>query len=233
MAEGVLGFFGGGEEDGPERKPAQEALTGSEAFAASLAAGHAGDDPHVAAAASEFLREQARLLREQTRVLAAEAPLRLHHLRCESREGRIRRTGQLIRLAMQALVALVTGAAALVLLTLLRDALVSHAVVVDAFQAPPALAARGLTGEVVASGVLDALQRLQAATRATAAGLKTTSAWTSDVRIELPETGISIGEVDRLLRRRFGHDLHIGGDLVQAADGALGLRSTLNVSGLG
>jgi tetratricopeptide (TPR) repeat protein len=96
-------------------------------------------------------------------------------------------------------------------------------VVVNAFQAPSALASRGLTGDVVAAGVLDALQKLQDATRSQAKGLDTRGAWSSDVKIDVPETGISIGEVNRLLHQRFGNDLHIDGDLVQTESGGLAL----------
>jgi tetratricopeptide (TPR) repeat protein len=39
----------------------------------------------------------------------------------------------------------------------------------------------------------------------------------------VPETGVSIGEINRLLHARFGHDLHIDGDLVQTTDGGLAL----------
>jgi tetratricopeptide (TPR) repeat protein len=39
----------------------------------------------------------------------------------------------------------------------------------------------------------------------------------------VPETGISIGEISRLLRERFGHDIHIDGDLVEAETGDLAL----------
>ena len=39
----------------------------------------------------------------------------------------------------------------------------------------------------------------------------------------MPETGVSLGEIHRLLQERFGHDLRIGGDLVQTLDGGLSL----------
>jgi tetratricopeptide (TPR) repeat protein len=100
---------------------------------------------------------------------------------------------------------------------------------VETFDAPAALASRGLTGKVVATGLLDALQRLQEATRSTSKLLNVQSAWSTDVKIEVPETGLSIGDINRLLHERYGHDLHIEGDLVQTAEGAL----TLTVRGDG
>ncbi len=67
------------------------------------------------------------------------------------------------------------------------------------------------------------LTRLQAATRASATQRQLTNAWTSDIKVEVPETGISIGDLDRMLKARFGHDIHIDGDLVQTVDGGLAL----------
>jgi hypothetical protein len=42
-------------------------------------------------------------------------------------------------------------------------------------------------------------------------------------RNAVPEAGISFGELSRLLRAHFGHDLHIEGDVVQTAEGGLAL----------
>ena len=49
------------------------------------------------------------------------------------------------------------------------------------------------------------------------------NAWTGDIAIEVPETGISIGQLERTLKARFGHDQHIEGDLVQTEKGGLAL----------
>ena len=95
--------------------------------------------------------------------------------------------------------------------------------VVEPFDAPAALAARGLTGKVVAGGVLDALTRLQAATRSSVAQRHLANAWTSEIKVEVPETGVSISELDRILKARFGHDTRIEGDLVETDTGGLAL----------
>jgi tetratricopeptide (TPR) repeat protein len=76
---------------------------------------------------------------------------------------------------------------------------------------------------VVAGGVLDALTRLQQATHSNQAARELSNAWTGDVKVEVPETGVSIGEIDRMLKARFGHDIHIEGDLVQTDAGSLAL----------
>lgn len=39
----------------------------------------------------------------------------------------------------------------------------------------------------------------------------------------MPETGVSVGEISRLLKERFGYDVHIDGDLVETPAGGLAL----------
>ena len=223
MAEGVLGGILGEDAEPSELEGGAEALAAPQAFAAAVAADQAKQDPAVAAATADFLRHQSNLLQIQSRHLEDEHALRLAHLQGQHREGRLRRTGQRIRIGMQVFTGLVITVLGLGVLVMVYDAFSSKAVVVDAFAAPPALAARGVSGEVVAAGVLDALQKLQAATRVRTRKLNAHSAWASDVKIEVPDTGVSIGEVGRMLHARFGHDVHIGGDLVQTGAGGLAL----------
>ena len=135
----------------------------------------------------------------------------------------LRRLGERVRIGIQILfvitgVVLVAGAGALV-----WSASRSESVVVDAFDAPPALAQRGETDRVVAGDVLDELTKLQSATRSAGIKKSLTGAWAGDIKVEIPDTGVSLGEVERLLKDNLGHDLHIGGALVQAPDGALAL----------
>jgi tetratricopeptide (TPR) repeat protein len=223
MAEGLLGGLLGGEDEALEAEAAGEARAGAEAFAAALAADHAKYDPVVAAAAADFLRDQSRLLQAQTEELSEQRALRLHHLKDQSHEGQLRRFGLRLRNGLQLFTALIATGIGVGLLVMILDAVDARSVVVEPFDAPPALAARGLTGKVVAGGVLDALTRLQAATRSAAAQRDLVNAWTGDIKVEVPETGVSIGDLDRMLKTRFGHDTHIEGDLVQTGAGGLAL----------
>ena len=222
MAEGLLGGLLGGERERPEAEPA-ETLAGAEAFASAVAAKLAGNDPAVARKTEEFLSEQAQLLRVQKKYLEAEHELRLTHLRNQLREERIRRAGLRLRLAFQLFLALVATVIGAGILVLLRDAFTSRAVVVEPFDVPPTLVAQGATGKVFAAGLLDQLRRLQSATRADAAKRNLSNAWTGEIRLAVPEAGISFGELSRLLRARFGHDLHIEGEVVDTPEGGLAL----------
>jgi tetratricopeptide (TPR) repeat protein len=214
MAEGILGDIVGGEEDQAEIE-APEAPGTAEAFAAAIAAIASRQDPAVARKTEIFLEKQAKLLETQNKHLKDEHALRLSHLRLQSALMRGQRFGQAIRLTLQGIAVLVAAAIALGFAVFLHDALNSRSVVIDSFDISPTLAANNLTGRIVASEVVDQLTRIQAATRSADTKRDIADAWSNEINIELPETGLSIGAIQQLLKSRFGHDQHIGGDLVK------------------
>jgi hypothetical protein len=137
--------------------------------------------------------------------------------------------GRITQGSLQVSAALITAVIGIWVLIVIYGAIRSHSVVVAPFKAPAALAGRGLTGDVVAAGVRDALQTLRETTHAAVKGLDIEGTWAPDLKIEVPDTGLSIEQADRLLKMLFGHDLNIGGDLVQTNEGGL----TLTVRGDG
>ena len=100
---------------------------------------------------------------------------------------------------------------------MLWDAGSSRSVVIGAFEVPPSFQQQGLTGKVVASGMLDRLQNLQASTRSAQARTKIKDAWSNEIEVEIPEANISLAELQRYLHKWLGHDLQIGGNVTQAA----------------
>jgi tetratricopeptide (TPR) repeat protein len=222
MAEGLLDGVLGGEEQKPDLEP-PEALVAAEAFAAAVAARLSGNDAGVASKTQAFLDKQTQLLDTQNRHLEDEHPLRLAHLRNQLREENVRRFGLRLRVGFQLFIALVATVIGIGATVMIHDAVTSRRVVIEPFHAPPGLAARGIDGAVVASGLLDDLGRLQDATRSSAAARGLSGAWTGNIKLDVPETGISLGELSRLLRERFGHDVHIDGDLVETPTAGLAL----------
>jgi tetratricopeptide (TPR) repeat protein len=170
------------------------------------------DDPDARA----LLRAQAHVLEIQAEHLHEQRAVQLSHLRA-------RRISEWLKVSLQIVTAAVGLAVFALVAGLVVDAARSRAVIVEAFDAPPALSSRGLTGKVVASGVLDALTRLQAATRAAGVKRQLSNAWGGDIKVEVPATGVSIGELRRLLHEMLGQDVHVEGDLVQMPDGRLQL----------
>ena len=229
MPEGLLRGILGDDDEKPEVE-APEALAGAEAFASAVAARLSASDPEVARKTATFLEDQSRLLQTQNKHLEDEHALRLEHLRNQLREERTRQFGARLRVAFQIFIALVATVIGAIFFVVLRDAITSRRVVIEPFDAPPGLAAKGLTGKVLATGLLDELGRLQDATRSSTAGLGMSGAWAGNIKLDVPEAGISFGELSRLLRERFGHDVHIDGDLVETAAGGLAL--TVRGSGI-
>src|SRR5262249_25954104 len=108
------------------------------------------------------------------------------------------------------------------------DAHEDHGLVVEAFSVPPDLARNGLTGQVAASRFLDKLQALQTATEESDRPSQSYHGnWGSDIKVEIPETGLTLGEFDKLLRERLGHVSHVTGEVVSAPGGAVSLTARL------
>ena len=222
MADGVLsGILG--EEDERAEPEASSALAGAEAFASAVAARLAGGDPGVARKTENFLDKQAQILDTQNEHLRAEHAARLHFLQGQAREVDIRRFGLRLRVGFQLFLVVVATAIGLGGAVMVHDAVTSDRVVIEPFHAPPSLAARGVDGAVVAARLLDDLSRLQDATRSSSAARSLSGAWTGNIKLDVPDTGISLGEISRLLRERFGHDVHIEGDLIETTAGGLAL----------
>jgi tetratricopeptide (TPR) repeat protein len=223
MAEGLIGGALGGEEENPEVE-APDALAGAEAFAAAVAAIASRQDPGVARKTEAFLDKQAQLLETQNKHLEEEHALRLTQLRHQAHLLRGQRLGQAIRIAFQIVIALIAIIIGIGIAVMLHDAFTSRSVVIEPFDTPPELAARGITGKVVANSLLDELTHLESATHTTSDAKRTLrDAWSRQVQLAVPETGVSIDEITHLLKARFGHDLHISGELVETQAGALAL----------
>jgi tetratricopeptide (TPR) repeat protein len=222
MAEGLLGGILGEEDEKPDVETS-DALAGAEAFASAVAAKLAGNDPEVARKTVEFLSKQSQLLETQNAQLKDEHAARLHFLQGQAREVDLRRLGLRLRVGFQLFLVLVATGIAAGAILMVRDAVTSRQVVVEPFRIPSTLAAHGIDGAIVASGLLDELGRLQDATRSTSAALGLSGAWSGDIKLDVPETGISLGEISRLLRDRFGHNVHIDGDLIETPAGRLSL----------
>jgi tetratricopeptide (TPR) repeat protein len=94
-----------------------------------------------------------------------------------------------------------------------------HGVTIEAFSVPPDLAQRGLTGQVAASQLLDRLAELQQQTVTTRPASTYANDWGGDIKVEIPETGVSIGELSRYLREWLGSQTRISGEIVRTPAG--------------
>lgn len=215
MAEGLLDGVLGGEE---EKVDASE--SGTEPIVAAVAANLASQNPQVTAETAAMFRKQTEVLEIQKKNLEAE-------YRFFEAEWRPRLLALRLRTGFQLFFALFATVIGVGLAIVIYQAVQSRSVVIDSFSVPPSLAADGLNGQVIASGLLDVLTRIQSASRASIEHRNLSNAWTNEISIDVPETGISIGQLERMIKTRFGHDQHIQGDLVKTQTGlALTVRGT-------
>jgi len=159
-------------------------------------------------AADRLLNDQRGLIADQRR-----------HLREQFRHLGLKTWSERLKLILQALTLLV-GLTILGAVGLLAwQAHAADGVVIDAFTVPPDLAARGYTGQALASRIQDRLNRLQTQTQTVRPAASYSNDWGHDIKVEIPETGVSVGELQRVLRGWLGHEIHVGGDLVRTPEG--------------
>jgi tetratricopeptide (TPR) repeat protein len=202
-------------------KPAADPLAAQIAMAADAAA---------AEDARAYLREQAELARLQKQNLLELNAFELSHLRWRRFNDQMKGALQIMLVAVGALVLAGFG-------FMIWNACNSGGLVIEAFSVPPDLANRGLTGQVVANKLLDRLAAMQAQTDSQRDPQTFANFWGDNIKVQIPETGISLGELNRYLRETLGHPTLVTGEIVHDAQGIsltarAGTQGNGTVSGL-
>ena len=170
----------------------------------------------VALALGGASREKADAFLDDQRALIADQRHHLHeqfkHLHLSVWEKQL---GVLLRFAT-AIVGIAFAAAVGVMVW---DAAHSNGLVIEPFTVPHDMAAKGLSGEAVAGQLLDKLTQMQNVTASSRPAQSYATNWGGDLKVEIPETGISLGEFRRFLREWLGHDTHISGEIWQTQGG--------------
>ncbi len=159
------------------------------------------------------------LLADHSRLIAAQI-----------RSERLEHRNKLAMIAFRSILA--AGALALILGFgwMVMNARNDRGLVIEALSVPPDLAQRGLTGQTMAAALADKLAEIDRTARSFRSTQTMTVNWGNDVKIQIPETGVSIGEVDAYLRRMLGHQTVIGGAAYRSPEG---LKLTVRVGGSG
>lgn len=114
----------------------------------------------------------------------------------------------------------VVGVVAAVLIgSLIWEASQERGLVIEPFSVPPEFADRGVTGQVVASRLLDRLSEMSDQTVSIRAPSTYANNWNGDIKVQIPQTGVSVGELRRYLVEWLGKQTTIGGELYQTPDG--------------
>ena len=210
----------------PEAEEGQESASPS-AAAVALALGRASrGSKTMDAKAAAFLDEQTALVRLQKEHLHEQRELQLAHLR-------VRRWKDRLSLTLQVMGVAVGAAIVLTLAAMGWRAHEDRSLVIEAFSSPPQLTERGLAGEVLAADLMDRLGAISrtANDNSFSASSDVRADRSDEIKVEIPETGVSIAQVWRLMRDWLGSERRISGDLRQTADG--GVLLTARVAGTG
>jgi tetratricopeptide (TPR) repeat protein len=211
MAErsGLDHIIGGAEAEAPE---ADAAPAGLDPAAAAVAMEAARSDAGLAGKAASYFDKQARLVDIQTEHLHEQRAVSLSHLK-------LRRFSDQLKVGLQLFVIVVATAIGIVVARMAWGAAHDNGLVIEAFSVPPDFVQRGLTGRVLASRLQDKLSALESQTESTRPQRSYANDWAGDIKVEIPETGISIGELSRLLHEELGHASHIQGEVFHAPQG--------------
>jgi tetratricopeptide (TPR) repeat protein len=169
--------------------------------------------------ADAFLDEQIVLTREQAVLARLQADDLRREDRLRHRSLRVHHVSEVLKLAFELALAAIFTAVVLIIAGAVWSAAHEDGLVIEAFSVPPDLANSGLTGQAVAAKLQDKLSAMQAATGSARPAASYSNNWGNDIKVEIPDTGVSIGEVYRYLVERFGHQTHITGEIYRTKDG--------------
>jgi len=169
-----------------------------------------------------FLRKQGELVDLQKEHLHEQRALILSRLRWGRYSDRMKALLQTLGVAFGAAIVVGLG-------VLAWRAHADHGLLVEAFSAPPSFAQRGVGGEVVAADVVNKLSAIVSVVRS--------HSWSStngaiqeasdDIKVEIPETGVSLTQVWRVMRDWLGSERRVTGTVRESADSAVTLTANL------
>ena len=188
----------------------------------------------VALALGGASREKADAFLDDQRALIADQRHHLHeqfkHLHLSVWEKQL---GVLLRVATAFMgLGIAAGLALMV-----WDAAHSNSLLIEPLSVPPDLAERGLSGQVIAAKLQDRLVFMERNTNSARPAKSYANSWGEHaIKLDIPETGISLTELDNYLRARLDHDIHVSGEVVRTASGIMltaraGDDGAKNVSG--
>ena len=200
----------GGKEPDAESGGESAARPDTSGAAVAVALGRTTHSSEINAKAAAFLEKQARLVDLQMEHLHEERELQHRH-------GRLKFFSERLKVGLQLLTMVVGLAIAIGAGVMVWSAAHARGLVIEAFTVPPDLAARGITGKVVASKLLDDLTTMQNSVQSARAASTYANNWTTDIKVEIPETGVSIGDLQRMLVQWLGHQTVIDGEIYRTS----------------
>ncbi len=220
LNDGLEGVLGSETPEGEVAAP----VAGADAVALALALQKAGNDPALSRAASDYLAEQRHLVQIQIKHFDEERRLGIA-------AAKRKRYADYMRNALYTGIALLVIGVLVAVVRMTVEALTDHSLVVEDFTVPADFAARGITSQALAEDLASRVAAVRATTNrrsiVTTSDIRADQAGT--LKVQIPETGISIDELQRFLHRWLGHQTVVDGELREEAGGALSL--VLHIAG--
>ena len=194
----------------------EDALPGTDPAAMAMALNGASREE-----ADDFLKKQSSLI-----------DIQKHHLREQFKHLSLTLWEKRMGVALKVATFFMGLAVAAGLSLVVWQAVHSDGLVIESFSAPPDMEARGLNGQVIAGQFSDKLSALQKATDSGRAARTYSNNWGNDIKVEIPDTGVSVGEAFRLLKSWLGNETHVSGDIWRT-DTGIAVTARVSESGGG
>lgn len=151
------------------------------------------------------------VLEKQTRVLDMQIEGAVRYAKLRRLSMRLGVVSTMMKVVLEVAAALIVVAIVGFFVGAIWKAAHDDSIVIEAFAVPPDLATKGLTGEVVASLVEDRLSWMDQ--QAAKARAHHTNNANNDIKVQIPNTGISIGQAYRVLAAWLGDQTHVSGEI--------------------
>ncbi len=173
--------------------------------------------------ADSYLDEQIELARLQKQNLIEQNAFEISHLRW-------RRFNDQMKGAMQIMVVAVGLLAVMCIAAAVWNASLADGLVVDAFTVPPNFEKSGTTGDVIAGDITSKVTSIRRTAMNVSFSISrdVSADRHNDVKVEIPETGVSISEAWRILRGWLGHERHLTGNVRDLGGGSIALTTSLD-----
>ncbi|MBS0472282.1 MAG: hypothetical protein JSR60_14515 [Proteobacteria bacterium] len=173
--------------------------------------------------AADYLKEQTRLARLQIDNMVEQNAFELSHLRWRRFNDQMRGALQIMVVMLGLVVVIGVGAA-------MWNASKADGIVVDSFSVPPGFAQAGTPGDVIADDMTAKIAAVRdfAIANSLAQSNNVSEDRSRDVKVEIPETGVSLAEAWRYLKLWLGHERHLTGNVRTLPGGGVALTASLD-----
>ncbi|HEY1614089.1 MAG TPA: hypothetical protein VGF97_10400 [Rhizomicrobium sp.] len=169
-------------------------------------------------------------LKEQTRLAGLQADELLREDRLRHWSLRVRHLSDILKLTFEFGIALIIVLLVVLCAAAVWDASRSDGMVVDTISVPPQFAQAGMAGDVIADDLTNRIAAVRdfANAHSIAHSKDVKNERDEEIKVEIPDTGVSLAEVSRYLRAWLGHERHLSGNLRITGSGRIALTVALD-----